>query len=224
LGYRVVGDVPIARGTIFAPPPYAGRRWGPPPWERSVHGFRIDRVAGAHPRDATGKAGVDEAMAARRQRGEVGLAVLTRLEVTEARSSALGELRGDSTRRSAILASVVALSSPPARDPVLVLGTHLSHLRHGSMSQMARIRELIAEAKAGHRAVVIAGDMNLPGPWAQALLPGFRRLVRGRTWPGWSPLLQPDHVLVNPPATGSGEVVPVRGSDHLPVRVELSFG
>jgi endonuclease/exonuclease/phosphatase (EEP) superfamily protein YafD len=73
----------------------------------------------------------------------------------------------------------------------------------------------------GQRAVIV-GDFNLWGPAVSALLPGWRRAVRGRTWPAHRPHSQIDHVLVRDgvevvDAAVLGEV----GSDHRPVRVTL---
>jgi endonuclease/exonuclease/phosphatase family metal-dependent hydrolase len=69
---------------------------------------------------------------------------------------------------------------------------------------------------------VIVGDFNLWGPAVTALLPGWRRAVRGRTWPAHRPHSQIDHVLINRHLTYvNGEVVGDHHSDHRPVRVRL---
>jgi endonuclease/exonuclease/phosphatase (EEP) superfamily protein YafD len=69
----------------------------------------------------------------------------------------------------------------------------------------------------------LAGDFNLWGPWVAQLFPGWRRTVRGRTYPSHRPHSQIDHVLINEHLSlVSAEVVEHRDSDHRPVRVRLS--
>jgi endonuclease/exonuclease/phosphatase family metal-dependent hydrolase len=58
----------------------------------------------------------------------------------------------------------------------------------------------------------------------QSFLPGWRRTVRGRTWPAGRPHSQIDHILARA-ADGTealhGEVLPPLGSDHRAVRATL---
>jgi endonuclease/exonuclease/phosphatase family metal-dependent hydrolase len=55
-------------------------------------------------------------------------------------------------------------------------------------------------------------------------MPGWNRAVIGRTWPAWRPHSQIDHILVRGALRGGGgRVLPDAGSDHRPVRVDLSF-
>jgi endonuclease/exonuclease/phosphatase family metal-dependent hydrolase len=55
-----------------------------------------------------------------------------------------------------------------------------------------------------------------------ALLPSWRRAVRGPTFPAHKAHSQIDHVLVRDNVTVlSGEVLPKTPSDHLPVRARL---
>jgi len=66
--------------------------------------------------------------------------------------------------------------------------------------------------------------MNLWGPPLSLLLPGWRRAVRGRTWPAWRPHSQPDHIFVNEAvAVGGSSVVRAGNSDHRAVRAILRF-
>jgi endonuclease/exonuclease/phosphatase family metal-dependent hydrolase len=136
----------------------------------------------------------------------------------------LGQMCRDPTRRSAIAVEVVTGEPDAAqRRRMLVVGTHLSHLRQGSRIQLARLRQMLASRNGPVVPAVLAGDMNLPGPPLLAFLPGWKRAVRGRTWPAWCPVAQSDHILFTAAVTGTGEVLPIRGSDHLPVRARLSF-
>jgi endonuclease/exonuclease/phosphatase family metal-dependent hydrolase len=68
------------------------------------------------------------------------------------------------------------------------------------------------------------GDFNMWGPVVSAALPGWRRAVRGRTWPAPRARHQLDHVLVNNAIDVRGSHIDAyNGSDHLPVRADLSF-
>lgn len=235
LGYRVEESV-IARGLMFAPPSEASSRWGPPPWERAPHGTRIDRRRHTSRRESdregpsavASDAAFSEPHPTRTngvvKRGTVGLAVLSRLEVGYVETWDLGQFFGDPTRRSAIAVQVVVNGAGSSvRHSLLVVGTHLSHLRHGSLRQIARLRRMLARRTGPVVPAVLAGDMNLTGAPLSALLPGWKRTVRGPTWPAWRPLGQSDHILVTSAVKGSGEVLDIRGSDHLPVRSRLSF-
>lgn len=250
LGYRVE-ERPIARATMFSPPANVGERWGPPVFNGTPHGTRVDRIARRRSRFAPkrlGPASLDDASSDDgafprplgpvgrrrdrryivRERGTIGLALLSRTDipVVKVENWELGQSPRDPTRRAAIAIEI----APPADESaqakrILVVGVHLSHLRQGSLGQVARLRRMLARrAQEGSGvAAVVAGDMNLPGPAVSAALPRLRRVVRGRTWPAWSPIAQPDHVLVGTGATGTGEVLPVRGSDHLPLRAAVSI-
>jgi endonuclease/exonuclease/phosphatase family metal-dependent hydrolase len=152
---------------------------------------------------------------------DVGLAVLTRLPA-----------RG----RVELPARPVLLDPAPTRlalhlvlelegTPVDLVGVHLtSRLPHGPPLQLRRLAAQLG-ALGRERPAIVAGDMNFWGPPVVALMPGWRRAVRGRTWPAHRPHSQIDHVLVR----GDVEVVeatvfgPV-GSDHRPVRARLRVG
>jgi endonuclease/exonuclease/phosphatase family metal-dependent hydrolase len=140
--------------------------------------------------------------------------VLSRLPVIERRVLELPKLSRDGATRKAVLSTVEVDG-----DRVLVTGVHLSHLSHGSPRQVGMLRrELTADLPTA-----LVGDMNCWGPPLLSMLPGWRRAVRGRSWPAWRPHSQIDHVLVKGPlAVLSGEVLPALGSDHLAVRVSLA--
>jgi len=72
---------------------------------------------------------------------------------------------------------------------------------------------------------VIAGDLNMPGPATWTAGHGYRRVVRGPTFPAHRPLIQIDHLLAGPGVRAeAAEVLPGVGSDHLPVRAQLLLG
>ena len=87
---------------------------------------------------------------------------------------------------------------------------------------LQRSRKLRRRLPPPDRRAVIVGDFNLWGPAVSALLPGWRRAVRGRTWPAHRPHSQIDHVLVRHDVDGvDAAVLDEVGSDHRPVRVTL---
>lgn len=149
--------------------------------------------------------------------GESGIAVLTRLPVRRLGSPAVGPTLGDPAPRRRVLDVEV----DPGATAVRVVAVHLtSRLPHGPPLQLRRLRRLLPPPGT---ATVVAGDCNLWGPAVEALLPGWRRGVRGRTWPARAPHSQIDHVLTRPSDVEivSGCVLADVGSDHRPVRVEL---
>ncbi len=212
LGYRVE-ELAMARARLSAPPENAvvPSSWGPVVFQRGPWGLRVGegrsrRRAAPRPR-SPGNA----------VPGTWGLAVLSRVPVLGTTTIDLGQLRRDPARRGAI-AVEVEIDGRPVR----VIGTHGSHLSHGSVLQLRALRRILAASESQG---VLAGDMNLWGPPLSALLPRWTRAVRGRTWPAWRPLAQLDHVLVTDgvKVLDRGQVMPVRGSDHLPVRVRVTL-
>lgn len=149
--------------------------------------------------------------------GSWGIAVLSRLEVRSSEVLELGRLRRDFTRRAALRVELDV-----AGRPLAVVGTHLAHFSHGSVFHLQELRRRLPAAASP---AVLAGDMNFFGPPLAALLPGWRRAVRGRTWPSDRPHSQLDHVLVTRPVgVVSGEVCHLGRSDHRPVRARLALG
>lgn len=76
-------------------------------------------------------------------------------------------------------------------DGVTVVATHLSFAPHTSLRQLIRLRRWAAGLPGP---VVVAGDLNLPGPVPARLL-GAVALVRAPTFPGHEPKVQLDHLL-----------------------------
>jgi endonuclease/exonuclease/phosphatase family metal-dependent hydrolase len=144
--------------------------------------------------------------------GELSVAVLTTLRVTNYRVIELGTARGDIIPR---LAQVVLLELPHG-GMLRLVNTHLTH-RFTSPLQLQQLqRQLQAE-----RPTIIAGDLNMPRIIA-ASWPGYADMVRGRTYPAGRPLIQLDHILASRDIERvSGRVLPPAGSDHLPIRGEF---
>jgi endonuclease/exonuclease/phosphatase family metal-dependent hydrolase len=143
-------------------------------------------------------------------RGDMGIALLTTLPVTDYEIFDLGRAPGDVARRRA---QVLTLELPDGR-AFRVAGTHLTY-RGMSPLQLALLIRQLSRKKLP---TLIAGDLNMPGQIAR-LTPGFVPAVRGRTWPAELPLMQLDHLLAGHGVRPvHGTVLPPAGSDHLPVR------
>jgi endonuclease/exonuclease/phosphatase family metal-dependent hydrolase len=150
------------------------------------------------------------------ERGSFNVAVLSRLPVLSTDTMTLRDLRYDSATRGALRVDVATDAGP-----VAMVGTHMSHLSRGSPFQIAELKRWLTGIETP---AVLAGDMNLWGPPLVAQMPGWRRAVKGRTWPCWGPHSQPDHILVRDPIVViKGEVLPAAGSDHLPIRARLAI-
>ena len=64
----------------------------------------------------------------------------------------------------------------------------------------------------------------MPRPATMAAA-GYRPAVRGRTFPAGRPLIQLDHMLLRGRVSAAdAEVAGPLGSDHLPIRAQLSLG
>jgi endonuclease/exonuclease/phosphatase family metal-dependent hydrolase len=147
--------------------------------------------------------------------GTWGLAVLSQLPVTGYQEIELGRAPGDRISRAA---QVVTLTTPGGT-ALRVVNTHLTH-RFTSPVQLMRLTRKLAAGPA--LPTIVVGDLNMPRPGTLAA-PGYRATVRGRTYPASRPWIQLDHLLVRGPVRVSGaEVADPVGSDHLPIRAELS--
>jgi endonuclease/exonuclease/phosphatase family metal-dependent hydrolase len=150
--------------------------------------------------------------------GVKGLAVLTGVPARRLPDIPVPRVPGDPARTRNALHVELDLDG----GLVELVAVHLtSRLPHGPPIQLARLRRTLPGT--GRRALV-AGDLNFWGPPAVALLRGWHRTVRGRTWPAHRPHSQIDHVLVRPGVEVlEASVLPDIGSDHRPVRVRLRF-
>lgn len=146
------------------------------------------------------------------------LAALSRLPVHLATVIPLPHLWFDPVDR-AVLAVEVEVDGASLH----VRGTHLPHLEYGAHLTTRGLRRTLPPAD---RPAAFIGDMNMWGWTLDRMMPGgWRRVVRGKTWPSHRPHSQIDHLLVTPSvAVVSGEVGPDLGSDHLPIRARLRWG
>jgi endonuclease/exonuclease/phosphatase family metal-dependent hydrolase len=150
--------------------------------------------------------------------GELGIAILSTLPTSEYEVVDLGVAVADDVPRVAQVVSVTLADGTTAR----VVNTHLTH-RLTSPRQLRRLqRRLRADGVgSGVLPTVIAGDLNMPRPFA-ALSLTYGTTVRGKTWPATRPFVQLDHILVNRRfRVLETAVLPPTGSDHLPVWAQL---
>jgi endonuclease/exonuclease/phosphatase family metal-dependent hydrolase len=115
------------------------------------------------------------------------------------------------------LAAVLAEPSPVAT----VVTTHLSFLPGVNAVQL---RRLVAAVRDLPRPLVLLGDLNLPAAATRVLLPRWRGLGGGPTFPAHDPRLRLDQVLVHGrgPAAGAATTVRTGVSDHRALRVTLA--
>src|SRR5918994_1466907 len=148
--------------------------------------------------------------------GRIGIAVLSRPPAQLVQMIPVGDVPGDPASRRCALRVALVVDG----DNIDLIAVHLtSRLPYGPPMQ---IRNLRRRLPAPDERTVIVGDFNLWGPAVTALLPGWRRAVRGRTWPAHRPHSQIDHVLVRDDVdVVEAEVLDEVGSDHRPVRVTL---
>jgi endonuclease/exonuclease/phosphatase family metal-dependent hydrolase len=107
---------------------------------------------------------------------------------------------------------------------VEAVGLHVSS-RLWWAAPFIHLSALRPQLPGADRPAFVAGDFNLWGPWVERMFPGWRRTVRGATYPSHRPHSQIDHVLVNDHLECvEAEVVDDRQSDHRPVRVRLRVG
>jgi endonuclease/exonuclease/phosphatase family metal-dependent hydrolase len=205
LGHRVVAEVALSQGRLFSPHPEAGQRWGPP-LLRPGKTLRLDGEHWTSSKEPGRRTFV---------RGRWGIALVSRLPVRDVEVIPLGQLRRDSARR-AVIRGVVDLEG----GPIVVHGTHMSHITHGSHAQY---RLLGTKLPPVTTAAVLAGDMNLWGPPVVSYVRGWQRAVTGRTWPAPRPHSQLDHIVVTPPVRVSeARIGGYAGSDHRPVVARLA--
>lgn len=207
LGYRWQEEE-LAHGRLYGPNPDADEGWGPPPGP-THDTLQLD---GYRRRTAT---------AVRQQRpfgtGTFNLALLSRVPLVDTGTVILGRLPRDPARRLVLTASVSMDGGP-----LQVFGTHMSHLLYRSPVHYLALR---AAVPGPDTAAVVAGDMNLWGPGVVGFLgQGWRRAVRGRTWPSSRPHSQLDHIVVTRPVTvAEARVAADSGSDHRPVVATLGL-
>ena len=149
--------------------------------------------------------------------GVMGLSIITKLPAHEIARVAVGRVLADPTPERGALHLELDVSG----STVDLVGLHLSsRLPHGPPTQLRRLARALPPPG---RPAVVTGDCNFWGPGVRTFLRGWRRAVRGRTWPASMPHSQIDHILVRPEVgVVDSAVLPDVGSDHRPVRATLA--
>jgi endonuclease/exonuclease/phosphatase family metal-dependent hydrolase len=102
-----------------------------------------------------------------------------------------------------------------------VIGVHTSS-KFWKLAPLKHLAALKRGLPVSGRPQILAGDFNFWGPPIAVMMRGWRRPVRGRTYPADRPHSQIDHVLVRNGVVGvSGEVLGQTPSDHRPIRARL---
>ena len=145
------------------------------------------------------------------------LALCSRLPISARWTIPIGSVRNDPVSPRSALACTVDVNG----SPVDIVAVHVSS-RIWKLAPVRHLNALRPQLPAADRLAVVAGDCNLWGPGVVSVLPGWRRALRGRTFPAAHPHSQIDHVLVRDNVSVVwGEVLPVTPSDHRPVRARL---
>jgi endonuclease/exonuclease/phosphatase family metal-dependent hydrolase len=150
--------------------------------------------------------------------GDWQVAVLSRLPVVDSQVLALEPQLPRDPGRRALLAVTVDVSGAS----FTVCGTHLPVPKEPVWRLAPSLRRALPPAE---RPAALAGDMNMWG-WCVDRLAGagWRRAVRGRTYPARRPHTQIDHILVSRPVEViDAQVVRQVMSDHRPIRARLRF-
>jgi endonuclease/exonuclease/phosphatase family metal-dependent hydrolase len=147
--------------------------------------------------------------------GTWGIAVLTALPVRRTFDIDLGCPPGDVVTRRAAACVEIQLDGRS----LLIAGVHASHKLWGSPPQLRYLHRQLRDEPVPS---VIVGDCNMWGGLLRFLLPGRKRAVKGRTFPGHRPHSQIDHVWVpSDVEIVSGDVSGYLSSDHRAVRARL---
>jgi endonuclease/exonuclease/phosphatase (EEP) superfamily protein YafD len=147
------------------------------------------------------------------------LAVASRLPVLGRRELPMGRVFRDPAGERSALQVDLDVGGRRVRLVALHVSSKLWYA--GPLRHLLTLRPSLPN---GSEPAIVAGDFNLWGPAVLGLLPGWRRAVRGATFPAHHPHSQIDHVLVSAGVESiESEVVRPFGSDHRAVRVRLSI-
>jgi endonuclease/exonuclease/phosphatase family metal-dependent hydrolase len=153
--------------------------------------------------------------------GESHVAIVTSLPVVDTKQFTLPVHPKDNSDDRNVLAVLIDAGS---NGHLWVVGVHMSaRVPHVPVHNLRKLNTFVTELERTGHPVIIAGDFNLWGWWVRCIhRGGYRRAVRGRTWPATKPHSQIDHILV--PATvtvAAGKVLPAGFSDHRAIWADL---
>ncbi|MGD1011987.1 MAG: endonuclease/exonuclease/phosphatase family protein [Acidimicrobiales bacterium] len=210
LGYEA-HQAHLSDALLTGPPTTPGVGWGPR--RGGTAETRRLRVAGAEELGRLPTIGAEGDT----QKGEWGIALLSRLPVRRVEAVELGQLSRDRGKTRAVIVAEVTVGA----SVVTVAGTHLAHFVHGSPILVARLRQSLPHPSEPG---VLLGDMNFWGPPLSLAFPGWRRAVRARTYPSWRAHSQIDHIFVTRAVqVVSGDSPALGNSDHRPLRATLAI-
>jgi endonuclease/exonuclease/phosphatase (EEP) superfamily protein YafD len=148
--------------------------------------------------------------------GSWDIAVCSRFPVLSRRLVPMGTVWKDPPGPRHALSLTVEIAGVP----VEMTGLHTSSKfwRPAPMQHLLTLRKGLP----GPGPQILAGDFNFWGPPVAAVMRGWDRPVRGRTFPSQKPHSQIDHVLVRGGIQAlDGEVLAETPSDHRPIRARL---
>ncbi|MCD2191970.1 endonuclease/exonuclease/phosphatase family protein [Actinomycetospora endophytica] len=152
-----------------------------------------------------------------------GIALVSRVPVRRWRRVELPGFPARPWRSEPRVALAAVLAEPaPVRT---IVTTHLSVVPALNAIQARRLAAALSDLPGP---VILLGDLNLPAAIPARLLPAWRPLGRGSTYPRPRPRLRLDQALLRdpgragPPADWTAGVVPTGISDHCAVTVDLA--
>ena len=149
--------------------------------------------------------------------GEWGLGLVTNLPIEHIYAEPLGRLSKEKVNRAVIVARLSLEGHA-----FYVLGVHGAHLSHGSFRQYRELNNLASRLEPA-LPIILAGDFNCWRPLLRLLLPGWRTMVRARTWPARFAHSQIDHILGRGPWTSRGGGSSQGGSDHRALVADIEW-
>jgi endonuclease/exonuclease/phosphatase family metal-dependent hydrolase len=158
-----------------------------------------------------------------RHRGELHTAIVTSFPMLETREFLLPKHPSDPSAERKVVA---ALLQTTGNKPLWVVGVHLSsRVTFVPIHNVRHLRKFIKQLSLDGYPIVIGGDFNLWGWWVRIFLrKGFRRAVRGTSWPSELPHSQIDHILISEGITlSSGAVCQPGFSDHRAIVAEIKL-
>ena len=145
------------------------------------------------------------------------LALCSRFPITARWTIPIGTVRNDPVGPRSALACTVEVNGVP----VDIVAVHVSS-RVWKLAPVRHLNALRPQLPPPDRRAVVAGDCNFWGPGVVSVLPGWKRALRGRTFPAVHPHSQIDHILVRKNVSVVwGEVLARTASDHRPIRARL---
>jgi len=149
--------------------------------------------------------------------GTWGLGLLTKFDIEEINVESLGRLPREKVNRALIIAKL-----RDGEKSFYVVAVHGAHLSHGSYLQYRRISAIVKLLDPS-LPLLIAGDFNCWRPLLRVLLPGWKTLIRARTYPARFPHSQIDHILGRGPWKKLGGAASNGGSDHRALVAEIEL-